>query len=140
MWCVNIIVRKKGKKKILFPKEPDSDKEYLSEDETYYAIQGINPNVVFIGKKDQSKIEEKEYLTPSVVSSSIHNQLYNIGHSNPYFEDFFLERKFSEDQKYYIIEFHQKEYENRKINSNKKDKGNILQLVLRRNKKKARNK
>lgn len=125
---------KKGKKKIIFPMAPDSDKDYLSEDEKYYAIQGINPKIIFIGKKDYSKIEEEEFITPSLVSSSIQEQLIIIVHNNPYFQDFVVERKFSKDQKYYMIEFHQKEYENHKINSNKKE--NILQLLLKKNKKK----
>ena len=125
----------KGKKKILFPMEADSDKEYLSEDEKYYAIQGINPNMILIGKKDHSKIEEEEYLTPSVVSTAIQEQLMRMKQNNPYFEDFIVERKFSEDQYYYLIEFHQKEYQEIKTNSQKNEKDNILQLLLKRKKK-----
>ncbi|MBR2828435.1 MAG: hypothetical protein IKE70_04315, partial [Bacilli bacterium] len=122
---------KKGKKKIIFPIEPDLEKEYLSEDEKYYGIQGINPNMILIGKKDHSIIEENEYLPPSIISQSLQEQLMIIG-KNPYFQDFKVERKYSEDKKYYIIEILQNEYQEDKNTSKKKE--NIFQYILKRKK------
>lgn len=126
-----LIEWKKGNKYIPFPLEPDTDADFYVKNEFFYAKQSVNPNILLIGKNDSSKIEEKDFLTPELVSTSISVALMDIKEHNSYFQDFVVERKFTDDRNYYKIEFHQKPYINRENYSTNK-KTTWLQLILRK--------
>ncbi len=122
---------KKGKVNIPFPLEPDTDKTPLIQTDKYFAIQGVNPNILIIGKNDGSIIEENDFLTPNIVTNGISISLNAIRDNNPYFTDFIVERKFSKDNQYYTIEYHQKPYKEKNQEEEKKPTS-WLQLILRR--------
>lgn len=99
----DILLMNRGLKSMPIPEVPDNTKKGKDIEDKYYAINGINPLQILIGKKDHTPFNENDSLTLQSF-----NEVYGIGiddniEHNEFFEYTGADWKLSNDKMYYVI-------------------------------------
>ena len=97
--------------KLNMPIVPDSDSILIMENEKDNSIikTSLEPNILLYYKNDGSELNEDD-LNESCIETAIETQALINTQNNEFFKNYKINKKLSENKKYYIIEFIQPEY------------------------------
>ncbi len=95
--------------KLNMPIVPDSDSTLVISNDNCRVQSSLEPNILLYYKNDNSELEDSD-IDKDMLNSAIATQILFNEQDNDYFRDYQINKKMSEDNKYYIVEFEQPEY------------------------------
>ncbi len=102
---------KQGHVKYSFPVVPDSEGFSFSGDSTYEIKAGLEPNQILLYRLDGERLRRDEQIPVSFVQMGMSIALMETAKNNPLVGDYQTSNSLSEDEKYFIISFEFKPYE-----------------------------
>lgn len=95
--------------KLNMPLVPDSDSTLIINNDNCNIQSSLEPNILLYYRKDGDNLSDND-INMDLVNSAIATQVLLNEQDNEYFRDYRINKRMSEDNKYYIVEFDQPEY------------------------------
>ena len=120
-----LINLKKGKRKMPIPLVPDSEgfKFSGSEDSLYEVMPSLDHEHLLIYRKDGKPFTESDSIPYDFLQGALSIAILEQSDSDSFMGDYAINKKMSEDKKYFIIEFKTKAYSKNRKESKKEKTG-----------------